>query len=114
MGHPRPEDVIVPYSPEWWARFVAELTRLQTPAPAQLEERPRNEDPELAGEAERFRREAIEQGRATPRPAQPEQATEAATPESLEQYRQAGRERVRARVARVSEQSLEGADRGPK
>jgi hypothetical protein len=65
MGQPRLDDSIV-YSPEWWARFVDELTRLRTPVPARIERPARNEDPELEREAAQVRREARE--RRTPPP----------------------------------------------
>lgn len=135
MGQPRSEGevtpAIVPYSPEWWARFVAELTtRLHTPAPEQAE-RPREphseaepKDESLRAQADRVYGQAVAEGRVTPRlrspspaPAPPsELPTMIETPENLEAFRQAGKERARARLARAAAESLESPDasHGPK
>lgn len=75
MGQPRPEDALE------YARFlgaavgaaVEEAWSRRTP-PLQLN-LPISEADQLALEAARAKREAIEQGRATPRPAPPEEKT---------------------------------------
>jgi len=82
MGQPPVEGTALP-SPDWVASFIAELNRRCTPAPAQLEQPERHEDPQLSREAERCRREAIEQGRVTPRPAPTDDEIERARAERI-------------------------------
>jgi hypothetical protein len=108
MGQPRPEEETLS-EPEWLARFAAEYRKVRHTPPLQMR-LPISEADQLALEAARAHQQAIVEGRATPRPAPPPEqqaaGARAATPESLERHREAGRERARARLARMAGRSI--------
>jgi len=122
MGQPPPDlhTTILRWNPEWLGRLLGEFVKtIDTPPPEQAEPRepqpePQPKDESLKAQAERALGQAIAEGRVTPRlrspspaPAPPsELPTVIETPENLEAFREAGRERARARMARMAERTL--------